>query len=552
MLCKKHLIPRQTSMKLLLEVKNLEVICKTKNSIKNLVKNINFKIHLNQTFALLGETGSGKSLTALSILRLLPPNLFFSRRSEVLFNGENLLDSSEMEMQKIRRKKISIVFQEPIDKLNPVLTIGTQIAEVLRLSQNLGKKALYSEVIKLLGVVHIYDGKRVYSAYAHQLSGGMKQRVMIAMSLAAEAELLIVDEPTTALDILTEIQILDLLKQLQIKYGMSILLVTHDLAVARKMADEVAIMQNGEIVELGKTSSVLNSPTHPYSKKLISVMPSLQPPPVPENCETVLSVHRLGVNFPIKGGLFNRTTKYIHAVKDISFSIREGETLAILGESGSGKTTLAKAVLSLIDVSNGEILLLEEKLLQLSSRQLRQKRADFQIVFQDPLSAMDPRFIVKDILLEGMLALEIGSSDKEREERIDILLEWVGLLREHKYCYPHQLSGGQRQRVCIARALAVGPRLLVCDEPTSSLDRFVEAQVIDLLIRLQQELEISYLFITHSIALARAIAHQVLIMKEGQIVEYGSVDKVLNMPHHPYTKALLEAEGYYKSGSPSQ
>jgi len=533
-------------MRPLLEVKNLEIFYKNKQILKHLVKNLNFSILPNQTFALLGETGSGKSLAALSILRLLPAHLFFSKQSEILLHDKNLLKFSESKMRVVRRNEVAMVFQEPADKLNPVLSIGEQIAEVLSLSQKLSKTQINLEIIRLLEVVEIKDSKRVSLAYPHQLSGGMKQRVLIAMALAAKPKLLIVDEPTTALDILTEIQILELLKKLQIEYGMSILLITHDLGVAKKMADKVAIMRNGEIVEIGTADNILNTPSHPYTRKLLSISPTISPATIVENGETVLAVRGLAVQFPVRSGIFNRTKSHIDAVQNIELAIQEGETLAILGESGSGKTTLAKAILSLIPSTKGKVVLLGEDLLKLTSRQLRQKRSDFQIIFQDPLSAMDPRFMVKDILLEGMRALDIGSNEKEREERIDILLEWVGLLKEHKYRYPHQLSGGQRQRICIARALTVGPRLLVCDEPTSSLDRFVQAQIIDLLLRLQRELEIAYLFITHNIAIARAMAHRVAVMKAGKIVEYGLAEQVLERPSHPYTQALLNAEHYYQ------
>lgn len=518
-------------MQPLLSVKKLSAKLKSENQFISLLANINFEILPEQTLVLLGETGSGKSLTALSICRLLLPFIFLTQESEVLLAGKNLLTLSEIEMRQVRGRQIAMIFQEPTTSFNPVFTIGQQIEEVL-CSRGLRRKLLQKEVYRLLETVQMTEVERVYDAYPHQLSGGMKQRAMIAMALAGQPKLLIADEPTTALDVITQAQILALLKQLQAEFGMGILLITHDLVVASKMADTIAIMKAGNIIEQGLVENVTLTP----------IYPQLKVTPVLNNAETLLSVNHLDIHFPIKRGLLNRTIGFVRAVEDISLTIKEGETLAIVGESGSGKTTLAKGILSLIKSTRGEVVLLGENLTNLSQKQLRKKRDAFQIIFQDPLSAMDPRCRIKEIIEEGMLALKIGSDQNERDERINLLLQAVGLLPEHLKRYPHQLSGGQRQRVCIARALAVGPRLLVCDEPTSSLDVSVQAQIIDLFIRLQQELDIAYLFITHNILLVRRIAHRVAVMKEGKIVEYGTVEQVLNAPQHVYTKALLAAE----------
>jgi len=528
-------------MQPLLEIKNLSLFLSSEQGLSPLVQDLNFKIYPKQSFVLLGETGSGKTLTALSIIRLLTSDLVLGKTSQILLDGSDLLSLSEVQMQKVRGNFIAMVFQDPMTSFNPVFTIGRQIEETLKRHKGYRGKKLRLETFRLLEIVQLEDAERVYHAYPHQLSGGMKQRAMIAMAISARPKLLILDEPTSALDVTTQVEILNLLKQLQAEFGMSILFITHDLAVATKMADEIAIMKQGEILEQGKVLDILHSATQPYSQKLLSALPTLQKPPVPDESETLLSVQDLNIRFPIKKGFFHRTVGFVEAVKEVSFSLQAGETLAIVGESGSGKTSLARGILSLIKPTSGSIQFLGNSLLQLNPKQLRKTREELQMIFQDPFSAMDPRFRVKEIIEEGMLALGVGSDSAEREERIDFVLQQVGLLPLHKKRYPHQLSGGQRQRVCIARAIVLGPRLLVCDEPTSSLDRSIQAQIIDLFIQLQQEYEISYLFITHHFAIVKAMAHRVIVMKEGEIVEVGSVEKVLNSPEHPYTKTLLEA-----------
>jgi peptide/nickel transport system ATP-binding protein len=529
-------------MQPILNVENLSINLRIGVEFKPLVQNLNFKIEPQKTLALLGETGSGKTLTALSILRLLSNDLFISKESQLNFLDQDLLLLSEVNMRKIRGSKIAMVFQEPSMAFNPVMTIGHQIEEVLKIHKNLSGSALKLEANRLLEMVQLNEVERVYRSYVHQLSGGMKQRAMIAMSLAGDPKLLIADEPTSALDVTTQDQILNLLKQLQAELGMSILFITHDLAVAAKMADEIAVMQHGKIVEQGATNIILHDAKHLYTQKLISALPTLEKPLVSAEHETLLIVEHLKIYFPIKKGIWSRTIGYFNAVDNVSFALKEGETLSIVGESGSGKTTLAKGIMSLIKPTSGEISILGKSLSKCSARQLRQLREDFQIIFQDPFSAMDPRFTIKEVIEEGMLALSIGSDATEREDRINYVLEQVGLKPEHKYRYPHQMSGGQRQRVCIARSLVVGPRLIVCDEPTSNVDRMVQAQLIDLFIQLQQEFEIAYVFITHNMDIVRAMAHQVAVMQAGKIVEYGSADKVLSAPEHPYTRELLRAK----------
>lgn len=506
-----------------------------------ILKGIDFEVRAGETFVLLGESGSGKSMTALSIMQLLPRSVFFGEESRILFQGNDLLSLPESKIRKMRGADIAMIFQEPMTSLNPVFTVGEQIAEALRLHQKLSRKGADQETLALLEAVQIKDPHRVQKSYPHQLSGGMKQRAMIAMALAGKPKLLIADEPTTALDVTTQAQILQLLKQLQAKYQMAILFITHDLAVAKKMGQRVGVMHQGELVEQGAILDVLNSPKNAYTAELLKAKPTRSKEAVPRDGEEILSLDNLSIYFPVKSGFFQKTVSVVQAVDKVSLQVKSGETLALVGESGCGKTTLAKAVLALTKPSSGQVSWLGQPIQTLKSRELRARRSDFQIIFQDPYGAMDPKFRVLDIIEEGLRAFNVGTDAKEREERVDILLEQVGLKAEYKYRYPHQFSGGQRQRICIARALAVGPRFIVCDEPTSSLDVTVAAQIMDLLLNLQQEYEISYLFITHNMSVVRAMAHNVAVMQAGKIVEYGSCDEVLNNPKHAYTRTLLDA-----------
>lgn len=510
-------------------------------SQEEILKGINFEVRAGETFVLLGESGSGKSITALSIMQLLPRSVFFGQESRILFQGSDLLSLPESKIRKMRGSDIAMIFQEPMTSLNPVFTVGEQIAEALRLHQKLSRKGAHQETLTLLEAVQIKDPIRVQKSYPHQLSGGMKQRAMIAMALAGKPKLLIADEPTTALDVTTQAQILQLLKQLQAEHQMAILFITHDLAVAKKMGQRVGIMHQGHLVEQGEILEVLNSPKNAYTAQLLEAKPKQRKEPPAQDGEEILSLDNLSIYFPVKSGFFQKTVSVVQAVDDVSLQVKSGETLALVGESGCGKTTLAKAVLALTKPSAGQVSWLGQPIQTLKSRELRARRSDFQIIFQDPYGAMDPKFRVLDIIEEGLRAFNVGTNAKEREERVDVLLEQVGLKAEYKYRYPHQFSGGQRQRICIARALAVGPRFIVCDEPTSSLDVTVAAQIMDLLLNLQQEYEISYLFITHNMSVVRAMAHNVAVMQAGKIVEYGSCDEVLNNPKHAYTRTLLDA-----------
>lgn len=538
-----HLTHAINNINPILSVKNLSIFRKDPNlsqeNIKYLINDLNLEIFNNETFALLGETGSGKSLTAYAIMRLLHPNLEIDQRSSIVIGDQDILALPEVSMRKIRGKDMAIVFQDPSASLNPILTIGKQIEESIEQKNKLSRTQLKLEVISLLDSVEL-AAEKIYHAYPHELSGGMRQRVLIAMAISLKPKLLIADEPTSALDVTTASQILKLLKDLQSRYQMSMLLITHDLKVASKMADRIGIIQEGRIVEQDKAESILNRPSHIYSQQLLYATPTLHKNNLSTNSEIILEVKDLSVDFPIKRGIFKRTIGHHKVLKDISLTLKEGETLAIVGESGSGKTTLSKTIMSLIKPTHGDVNILGKSLKKLNRQKLREIRSEFQIIFQDPFSSMDPRFTLHEIIEEGMKSFKIGSSQNERLERIDYVLEQVGLSPKYKSRYPHQLSGGQRQRACIARAMVLGPRLIICDEPTSSLDKLVECKIIDLFISLQHEYDISYLFVTHDLSIAKAIAHKIAVIQQGSIVEYGEIDQVFNAPQHSYTRSLLE------------
>ena len=532
----------------ILQVKNLTVSTGTRTKKTDIVNNISFTIERGETFVLLGESGSGKSITALSIMRLLPAAIKISDGS-VILHTTNLFQLPENKMRKIRGAKIGMIFQEPQTSLNPVLTAGQQISETLRQHDNLSKKQCIKRSIELLDAVGIPDAERRINEYPHQFSGGMKQRIMIAIALAGKPDLLIADEPTTALDVTIQAQVLNLLRKLQSETGMSILFITHDIGVAAQMADHIAVMQNGSIVELKTKKELFSNPENSYTQKLFDAIPSWEKRTEENEIEEIertertslLKVKDLKVYYPIRKGIFKRTIGHVRAVDSVTIDLHAGETVAIVGESGSGKTTMGKAILQLLEVTSGDITYQKTDLNKLDAPSLRKLRSDIQIVFQDPYSSMNPRMMVNDIIQEGMLAQGVGESKKERDEHTVKLLEQVGLLPEHRYRYPHEFSGGQRQRICIARALAVKPKLIICDEPTSALDVSVQAQILSLLKDLQKEYQLGYLFITHNISVVEYIAHYVAVMYEGKIVEQGAVEKILKNPKNPYTKNLLSA-----------
>ncbi len=534
----------------LLKVANLQTSFVQDKHIEFAVDNISFTINHGQTFALLGESGSGKSITALSIMRLLPAAARI-KRGEILLDGKDLLVLPEFAMRDIRGRRIAMIFQEPQTSLNPVLTAGQQISETLKQHKNIYGRKQRMRSLELLESVGIPEAERRIDEYPHQFSGGMKQRIMIAIALAGEPDLLLADEPTTALDVTIQAQILDLLRQIQKDTGMAILFITHDLAVASEMADDVAVMRYGKLVEQNCRDSFYANPRHPYSKALFDAQPckltrdaqskSAYNITDNNNAHALLKVRDLKVHFPIKKGLLQKTIGFVRAVDGVSIDIYSGQTFAIVGESGSGKTTFGKGILKLIHASHGSVIFDGEALTQLKDNALGQKRSDIQIIFQDPYSSMNPRMMIADIIAEGMIAQKIGGSKQKRMQRIDELLEHVGLEPVHKNRYPHEFSGGQRQRICIARALAVEPKLIVCDEITSALDVSVQAQILRLLKDLQKNTSLAYLFITHDISIVEYMAHYVAVMYQGKIVEQGTVDTVLSNPQDPYTQKLLAA-----------
>ena len=522
-------------MSSILTVKNLSLVVGN----ETLLDSVSFDIQHGEIFALVGESGSGKSLTSLAIMRLLP-EVIVVRSGEIYLKESALFHLPESQMQKVRGKSIAMIFQEPMSALNPVMTVGSQVAEVIKVHLGLKKEQIKEKVLSLFREVALRDPEERYHWYPHQLSGGQKQRVMIAIALACEPDLLIADEPTTALDVTIQAQVLGLLKKICKQRDLSILFITHDMAVVSEMADRVAVMKKGEIVEQAACKDFFTRPQHAYSQRLLADARSTKAYSKEEVSDPLLEVEGLKVHFPIKKGFFQRTTGYVKAVDDVTFSIGKGKTLALVGESGSGKSTIGKAILSLLDETEGEVRFEKQDLVGLGKKALSSYRRKIQVVFQDPFSALNPRMTIANIIREGMVSLEVGpKSRRKQDEYIEALLLKVDLEAAHMHRYPHEFSGGQRQRIGIARALAVEPELIICDEPTSALDVTVRTQVLDLLARLQKESGVSYLFITHDLSIIPMIADEVAVMKEGKIVEQGLVEEVMEDPQHPYTQKLL-------------
>lgn len=502
------------------------------------VKHVSFSIEKGKTFALVGESGSGKSVTALSILQLLPfPAAHYPSGSIKLMDKE-VIGKNHAVMQSLRGNSASMIFQEPMTSLNPLHTIEKQISEILFLHQGLNKKAAHSRCLELLALVAIPQPENRLNSYPHELSGGQRQRVMIAMALANEPDLLIADEPTTALDVTVQLQILELLKSLQAKLGMAILMITHDLNIVRHLADDVAVMQHGEIVESGSVERIFTDPQHDYTKTLLDAEPQRDIPALISS-EPLLKVNDFKVWFPLKKGLLQRTYDHVKAVDGVSLQLHQGETLGIVGESGSGKSTLVRGLLRLIN-SEGDIYYNGTNLQGLDLTAMRVYRQSLQIVFQDPFGSLSPRMSVRQIISEG-LEVQGQHSDAEIETAIQQALVDVALPTSSLDRYPHQFSGGQRQRIAIARALVLKPKILILDEPTSALDRTVQKQILDLLCQLQQQHQLSYIFITHDLSVVRAVSHRVLVLKAGKVVEEGETESVFNQPQQPYTQALLSA-----------
>jgi microcin C transport system ATP-binding protein len=524
----------------LLEVRNLGVGFRQGGRETIAVEAVSFTLEKGETLALVGESGSGKSVTALSIPRLLPYPPAFHPSGEILFKGRDLMRLDERALRAVRGDDITMVFQEPMTSLNPLHPIEKQIAEVLSLHKGLSGRAARAKVIDLLGQVGIPDPAGRLAAYPHQLSGGQRQRVMIAMALANEPDLLIADEPTTALDVTVQAQILKLLKQIQATHGMAMLFITHDLGIVKHFADRVAVMRQGHIVETGPVATVFSAPQHDYTKMLLAAEPKGAPPIADASKPVVAETVDLKVWFPIKRGFFRRTVGHIKAVDGISVKVREGQTVGVVGESGSGKTTLGLALLRLIS-SQGRIVVLGQEIDNQASADLRPLRRDMQVVFQDPYGSLSPRLSVAEIVAEGLEVHFPKLSAEERDARVVKALTDVGLDPETRHRYPHEFSGGQRQRVAIARAMILEPKFVLLDEPTSALDMSVQAQVVDLLRDLQARHGLAYLFISHDLRVVKALANDLIVMKDGKVVEQGPAADIFAAPRTDYTRALMAA-----------
>jgi peptide/nickel transport system ATP-binding protein len=560
-------------MSMLLSVKDLAIEFKTDDGVVQAVKNISFDIPKGKTVGLVGESGSGKSVSSLAVMRLIPNPPGKITNGQVHFNGQNLLELSEAEMRKIRGNKISMIFQEPMTSLNPVFTVGDQISETLILHQNLSKEEARSKSLELLDQVGIPNPAQRIDSYPHEMSGGQRQRVMIAMAIACEPDLLIADEPTTALDVTIQKQILELLADLQKKYGMSVLFITHDLGVIADIADEVVVMYRGDIVEKGPTEQIFQKPNHPYTKGLLACRPSLErnperlptvsdfmtddgeeksfdvsaiatakaSRPITDENPVLLEIKGLQKHFPLKKGLFGNVKSWVKAVDDVSFKVYKGRTLGLVGESGCGKTTLGRTILRLIEPTEGQIFYKGQDITHLKGEELRQLRRNMQIIFQDPYASLNPRMTVGSAIMEPMVIHGIGGSKAERIKAAGDLMDRVGLSRDMLNRYPHEFSGGQRQRICIARALAVKPEFIICDESVSALDVSVQAQILNLLIDLQEEFDLTYIFISHDLAVVKFIADELAVMNKGVMVEMADALSIYESPKDDYTRKLLSA-----------
>ena len=524
-------------MTALLDVQNLNVGFRQDGAVTQAVRGVSFTVDRGEVVALVGESGSGKSVSALSTVSLLGDSAEVT--GSVKYDGQELIGADERLLRQVRGNDISFIFQEPMSSLNPLHTIEKQLAESLALHQGIIGSQARGRVLELLEKVGIRDAESRLGSYPHQLSGGQRQRVMIAMALANKPDILIADEPTTALDVTIQAQILDLLKDLKDAEGMGLLFITHDLGIVRRIADRVFVMQQGEVVESGPTAELFANPQHPYTIKLLSAEASGQPLPVPEDAPVVVATDKLKIWFPIHGGLLRRTVGHVKAVNASSLSVRAGETLGIVGESGSGKTTMALAIMRLI-ASEGGITYNGQDIRSWSTKQLRHLRKDMQIVFQDPYGSLSPRMTCAQIISEG---LTIHKIDPERDQR-DLVAEVMtetGLDPDTMDRYPHEFSGGQRQRIAIARAMVLRPKLLVLDEPTSALDMTVQVQIVELLRDLQQKYGLAYLFISHDLKVIRAMSHNVIVMKQGDVVEQGTATDLFENPQTEYTRQLLQA-----------
>ncbi len=525
----------------LLEISRLGVEFHLPEGVATAVDGLSLKIEKGQTVALVGESGSGKSVTALSVLQLLPyPVARHTPGSSIRFKGEELVGANENRLRAVRGGQISMIFQEPMVSLNPLHVVEKQINEVLFVHKGMEAGPARQRTLELLDLVGIPEPEKRLASYPHQLSGGQRQRVMIAMALANEPDLLIADEPTTALDVTIQAQVLTLLRGLQSKLGMSMLLITHDLGIVRKMAEQVSVMQAGRVVESGSVEDVFAKPEHPYTQRLLAAEPKGDPLPAPADAPTLVRAEDIKVWFPVKRGLLRRTVDYVKAVDGISVTVREGHTVGVVGESGSGKTTLGLALLRL-QSSRGVIEFDGKDIQGGDRRDLRPLRREMQVVFQDPFGSLSPRLSIGQIVAEGLEVHAMGGGPEGREALIIEVLEEVGLDPETRHRYPHEFSGGQRQRVAIARAMVLKPRFVVLDEPTSALDMSVQAQIVDLLRDLQARHRLAYLFISHDLKVVRALSDELIVMRDGKVVEQGSARSIFESPQQAYTRALMAA-----------
>jgi len=524
----------------LLSIRDLSVAFRHGGRETLAVDRVSFDIGKGETLALVGESGSGKSVTALSILKLLPYPAARHPSGIIAFKGRDLLPLGERDMQRVRGDDITIIFQEPLSSLNPLHTIEKQIGEILLLHRGLTGAAARERTLEVLGQVGIPDPQSRLKSYPHQLSGGQRQRVMIAMALANEPDLLIADEPTTALDVTVQAQILALLNEIQKRIGMSLLFITHDLGIVRKLARRVCVMKEGCIVEQGEVERVFTAPAHPYTRALLAAEPKADPAPPQPNAPLLLEANNLKVWFPIRRGVLRKTVGYVKAVDGVSISLRKGETLGVVGESGSGKTTLGLALLRLIS-SEGSIVFMGNKLQGLRFRQMRPFRRDMQIVFQDPYGSLSPRLSVADIIKEGLKVHHPRMPERERDERVVRALTDVGLDPDTCHRFPHEFSGGQRQRIAVARAIVLEPTFIVLDEPTSALDMLIQSQMVELFCDLQKRRNLTYLFISHDLRVVAALASRLLVMRAGKVVEAGDAAALFRRPQTDYTRALFAA-----------
>jgi len=527
---------------LVLDARNIAVNFKVEGGIVEAVKDVSFQLHKGETIALVGESGSGKSVTARTVMRLLTKRARINSNARITLGGKDILTLREAEMRKLRGNQVSMIFQEPMSSMNPVYTVGQQICEIIHLHNRVSRKEAMERAEQLLAEVHIPEPKARLRSYPHQLSGGQRQRVMIAMALANRPDILIADEPTTALDVTVQAQILNLIKELKAKYGMAVILITHDLTIVRQFSDYVYVMQNGRVQEHNTTEALFANPQHGYTRHLLASEPKGSANPIAANADTMLEGRDVKVSFTLKrGGFFKPDFFELVAVDKLSLNLKRHETLGLVGESGSGKTTFGQALIRLINNQGGEIFFDGEPIHNKDRGQMRPLRSRMQIVFQDPFASLNPRMSIRQIIEEGLIVNNIGANSSERVDRVRQALRDSGMPDTILQRFPHEFSGGQRQRLAIARAIALEPEFILLDEPTSALDLSVQAQIIDLLRKLQDEKGLSYLFISHDLKVVRALCHRVMVMQFGKVVEEGPVGEVLSNPKTDYTRALVRA-----------